>query len=319
MQESLLSHITSNFITQYENVANSGMSYLLSKYSSARKVLQHILEIDPIPNNYITELSTNLNGRPDITGVDETGNKMVIIEGKFWANLTDNQPVNYLKELSKNGKLLFLAPDKRLHSLSLEIGKKLRAKDPRIELCSWVHFLNLIEIENNKNPDYQLASDLMQLKELCIKMDEEGMPPLSSSDLDPMNARLPYQFVNIIDECNQSLRVCKDFDFTGLKSTSTKYGYGFYFKGYDFSCNLYYSSKEWLIKDAHTPIWLSIQDENWKKNDQYYYFLNSENAYNETYSVLYAIVLKKGMDKHDIVKHITNEVKHVLADLRSKV
>ena len=32
--------------------------------------------------------------------LDANGQKIVIIEGKFWANLTENQPVNYLKELS---------------------------------------------------------------------------------------------------------------------------------------------------------------------------------------------------------------------------
>jgi hypothetical protein len=102
MQESLLSHITSSFITQYENVANSGVSYLLNKYVSARNVLQNILEIELLPSNYITELSTNSNGRPDITGIDAKGNKLVIIEGKFWANLTDNQPINYCNYSPQN-------------------------------------------------------------------------------------------------------------------------------------------------------------------------------------------------------------------------
>ncbi len=150
-------------------------------------------------------------------------------------------------------------------------------------------------------------------------LSHKGMPPLSSSDLDPMNARLPYQFANIIDECNQSLRMWENANFEGLKSVATKYGYGFYFRGYDFACYLYYSNKEWFTKESHTPIWLSIQDSNWEKNDQYYYALNKEKAYNEKYSVLYAIILKKGMDKTEIVKHIVSEVKHVLTDLKSKV
>lgn len=51
---------------------------------------------------FVTELATKSNGRPDVTGLQ------IIIEGKFWTNLTDNQPVNYLKELSGNRRLLFL-------------------------------------------------------------------------------------------------------------------------------------------------------------------------------------------------------------------
>ena len=49
--------------------------------------------------------------------------KAIIIEGKFWANLTHNQPVNYLKEIANDGKILFLAPEKRLISLKVEIEK----------------------------------------------------------------------------------------------------------------------------------------------------------------------------------------------------
>ena len=320
MQESLLSHIASNFITQYENVANSGVSYLLNKYPSARKVLQNIFELDRVPKNYITELSTDSNGRPDITGIDEDGNKIVIIEGKFWANLTDNQPENYLKELSSEGKLLFLVPDKRLSSISSEIEKKIGSVDPRIEIYSWTSFLYLIEMENNKDHDQQLASDLMQLKELCMKMDEEGMPPLSASDLNPMNARLPYQFADIIDECNARLRSWDESEFAGYKSVGYKYGYGFYFKAYEFGCYLHYSSKAWFTKDAHTPIWLSIQDSDWKKYEKCYHVLNnSSRVYNEKDSTLYAIMLQSGMDKRAVVEHIVDEVKQALSLLHSKI
>lgn len=319
MKESLLSHIASNFITQYENVANSGVSYLLNKYTAARKVLQNIFELDTVPKNYITELSTDSNGRPDITGMDEDGNSIVIIEGKFWANLTDNQPENYLNELSAEGKLLFLVPDKRLSSISSEIEMKIGSLDPRIKIYSWTSFLHLIEIENNKDYDEKLASDLMQLTELCMKMDEEGMPPLSASDLNPMNARLPYQFVDIIDECNAGLRFWHESDFSGTRSAANKYGYGFYLKAYEFGCYLHYSSRDWFIKDAHTPIWLSIQDSNWKKNEKYFHVLNDGRAYNEKDAILYAIILQSGMDKSAVVEHIVDEVKQVLLLLHSKV
>ena len=125
MQNSLLAHIASNFISEYENVANSSIAYLLNEYPVSREVLKEVLKLDCAPTYYVTELSTKSNGRPDVTGLDDNGNKSVIIEGKFWANLTDNQPVNYLKELSPGGKILFLAPDKRLTSLKQELNIRL--------------------------------------------------------------------------------------------------------------------------------------------------------------------------------------------------
>ena len=319
MQESLLSHIASNFVSQYENVANSSIAYLLNKYPVARKVLDEILQVNSIPTHYITELSTSDNGRPDITGLDDTGAKVVIIEGKFWANLTDNQPRNYLAELSEDGMLLFLVPDKRLSSLRIEINRRLEVKDERIVIRSWSAFLELIMIANNEKYNKLLASDVMQLSELCKKMDEEGMPPLSMSDLDPMNGRLSYQFANIIDECNTRIRLWDHADFTGLRSTSTKYGYGFYFGGYGLACNLYFSNADWFKRKENTPIWLSIQDRNWKKNDKIYYALNSSNVYNEKEATLYAIQLKPGMDKNDIVEHIVSEVNMVLLRIKDIV
>ncbi|HIP19019.1 MAG TPA: hypothetical protein EYG78_06770 [Sulfurovum sp.] len=319
MQESLLSHIASNFISQYENVANSSVSYLLNKYPAARKVLKELLNMSSVPTHYITELSTKTNGRPDITGLDDTGNKIVIIEGKFWANLTDNQPENYLDELSVGGVLLFLVPDKRLKSLVVEIEKRLNGRNERIAIRSWSAFLELVEIENNKNHDSQLASDLMQLSELCKKMDAEGMPPLSMSDLDPMNGRLAYQFADIVDECNGRIRLWDHSDFTGLKTQSSKYGHGFYFKAYDLACYLYFSSYNWFTKEAHTPTWLSIQDSNWKKDDRFYYAINSDDAYNEKDHTLYAIQLRPGMDKNDIVDHIVNEVNMVLLHIKDNL
>ena len=309
MQTSLLSHLASSFISQYENVANSSITYLLNKYPTARYTLGSMLGMDTVPTRYISELSTDSNGRPDITGVDENGAKIIIIEGKFWANLTDNQPLNYLNELSEKGILLLLVPEKRLHSLEIEITKRLNGStNQTIIIRSWSTFLKLIEIENNKNHNHQLASDLMQLNELCNKMDDEGMPPLSMADLDPMNARLSYQFADIIDECNSSIRLWEHSNFEGLKTTSSKYGHGFYFQAYDFTCYLYYSSYNWFKKESHTPIWLNITNHHWKKNESFYYSINSDNAYNEKDYTLYAIQLSPGMDKNNVVEHILYEV-----------
>jgi len=154
VQNSLLAHIASNFISEYENVANSSIAYLLNEYPKAQIALQNILNVEKVPTHYITELSTVTNGRPDVTGLDIDGGKAVIIEGKFWANLTPNQPNNYLKELAEGGKLLFLAPDKRLGSLNIEISKRLDGESNKVVLSSWNNFLNLIENENSKNYDH---------------------------------------------------------------------------------------------------------------------------------------------------------------------
>jgi len=320
MQESLLSYIASNFIKEYENVANSSIAYLLNKYVPARTILKHILNDNKVPNFYETELSIKSNGRLDIAGKNSDGQISVIIEGKFWANLTDNQPVNYLKELNEDGNLLFLAPERRIESLKLEVNKRTKEVDSRIRYISWNEILNLIDQENKKDFDRNLDSDILQLKELCKKMDEEGMPPLSESDLSPMNGRIQYQFANLIDDCNRLIRKWDESNFKRLNSTPTKDGYGFYFRAYGFGCNLCFSSEDWFLKESHTPFWLYIVDEDFNEDKQIYHYLKEydiENTYNDYASL--GIQLKAGWDKNQIVEHIVQTTRDVLKYLNKKL
>ncbi|VAW65113.1 hypothetical protein MNBD_GAMMA08-2505 [hydrothermal vent metagenome] len=316
MRKSLLSHIAGNFISEYENVANSSIAYLLNEYPASQTTLKQLIEVEEVPSYYVTELSTESNGRPDITGLDNDGNKVVIIEGKFWANLTENQPVNYLNELSGEGKLLFLAPEKRLSSLKLEIEKRLGGPNSRIIILSWNEFLDLIEKENNKDHNNFLASDLLQLKELCRKMDSEGLPPLSQSDLDPMNGRISFQLTSLLDECHSKLKQWEHCDFNKLQKTSSMYGYGFYFKAYEFTCRLYFSNHKWYIRDTKTPFWLVIQ-KSWKDSIQINNILNKR--YKSSYENSVGIELQPGMDKEDAIEHIVKISKEILSFLNGKM
>jgi hypothetical protein len=318
MKNSLLSYIASNFISEYENVANSCIAYLLNEYSNAQKALEIILEMDSVPTYYMTELSTDNNGRPDVTGLDINNNKSVIIEGKFWANLTDNQPANYIEEISEDGKLLFLAPEKRISSLKIDVSNRLNGDTEKVVISSWKNFLNLIESENKKNFSHQLESDLIQIKELCQKMDTEGMPPLSLSDLDPMNGRIAAQFADIIDECNPIIRYWEVSDFKGLKSTSTRYGYGFYFRCFSFTCFLYADSQNWFTRPNHTPIWLWIKDANWEIDQKINNVLNNLDSSN-SFDNEYGITLRVGLDRKEIVDLITSKTKNLLIRLNEQL
>lgn len=317
MNQSLLSHIAGSFISQYENVANSSISYLLNTYPAARVTLGKILNINEIPIRYVTELGAGKNGRPDVTGINERGDKLIIIEGKFWANLTSNQPLNYIKELSENGKILFLAPVKRQDSLNLELENRLiDSNTPNlVKVMSWAKFIDAIENENAKNPDFSLTSDLTQLKALCNRMDVEGMPPLSASDLDPMNGRIAYQLADLLDECRELLSQWPETDFKGLRAAGWKLGYGFYFRARGFGCMLSFSSLLWFTTKSATPYWLNIGDQNFKRSE---IILNAlahwdpENTYADQPNAAYAIRLHPGMDRRATVEYIVKSVKEAI-------
>jgi hypothetical protein len=318
VRKSILAHIASNFISEYENVANSSICYLLNEYPAAQKALKNILDIGEVPSYYKTEMSSPSNGRPDVTGIDANGDKTIIIEGKFWANLTENQPGSYLNVLEGNGRILFLAPAKRLASLELEIEERLGGKHEKVVCRSWMDFLDQVGKENNKDHSNHLDSDLIQVKELCQKMDTEGMPPLSQSDLDPMNGRVASHFPDIVDECNSNLRKWDGSDFKGMMTTSHKYGHGFYFRGHNFQCYFGYNSFNWFTKNSHTPFWLYINDKEGNESEKINHALSVIDPAN-SYGKEYGIMLQTGMDKSQVVNHIVSNVIEVLDDLKSKL
>ena len=313
MEQSLLAHIAGSFISQYENVANSSIAYLLNTYPTARIALGRILGVDDVPFRYVVEMGAGENGRPDVTGITENGEKLLIIEGKFWANLTPNQPSNCLKELADGGKVLFLAPVKRQESLTSEVAR--RIGDPNalssVIVMSWANYLDAVENENAKNPDFSLTSDLTQLRALCARMDVEGMPPLSVSDLDPMNGRITYQLADLLDECRELLWHWAETDFTGVRATGWKLGYGFYFRARGLGCQLFFSSFYWFTTKSATPYWLTIGDGDFERSEPILNALahwDPEHTYDDQPIAAYAIRVKPGMARRSVVDHIIETV-----------
>jgi len=325
MQESLLSHIASRFISQYENVANASIAYLLNNYKTARNGFSELFGISNLPQHFAVELAAKDSGRPDVTGIDENGNSVLIIEGKFWANLTSNQPNNYFNVIDSNGFVIFLAPGKRVESLKKEINERLGNESiliSRVRVESWSRVIDAILIKNQQEHDYKLESDARQLLDLCNRMDVEGLPPLEDSDLDPMHGKITYQLADILDQCRELLRLQGYTDFNRLKATAWKLGYGFYFRGYGLTCQLCFSSQRWYTRESQTPIWLKIRDENWKKSNTILTMLKNvdpDNIYDDEECTSYAIQLKTGLDREELVNHIVNKVNDILFNLKELV
>jgi hypothetical protein len=321
MSDSLLSHITDIFIPQYENVANSSTCYLLNKYPAAHKALMSIAGLKYDNLIYEVELATDANGRPDITGLDD-GKKVVIIEGKFWASLTNHQPLDYLKELRDAGVLIFIAPEARRASLKATINEIVEIQDKdRIKICSWLGFLKKIESMDLDKRDSNLKSDLIQIKKLCGKMDVEGMPPLTGEDLDPMHGRIVYHFLQVLDDCETELRRWKDLDFQQWHRAHSNEESGYYFMAHGFGFKLLFSNLLWFKENACTPFWLSIQDKDWKKSGSIKRALlelekRGNRVIDEKDRSLYGITLEAGMDKEKVVRHITERIKVALDHIK---
>lgn len=99
----------------------------------AKRAFLHYLEkvgIDPASTlTFQTQMVGQDNAIPDLVGVDAAGRPVVIAEAKFWAGLTDNQPLTYINRLPSDvpSVLLFIAPAMRFPTLWPELQQRCRA------------------------------------------------------------------------------------------------------------------------------------------------------------------------------------------------
>ena len=87
---------------QTENVAVEALGHILSGSEAARSALSDVLNAGGAQVGQIAQVRTQVTGkdgeRPDLVAFDQDGEKRVLIEAKFWAGLTESQPVVYLQE-----------------------------------------------------------------------------------------------------------------------------------------------------------------------------------------------------------------------------
>ena len=203
-----------------EDVATDALAYILESSVAARRGMQNLLAGCTPDMPELTFKTQQQEGsiRPDMWGFAGSA-PHVYIENKFWAGLTDNQPVSYLRALSKCGSpsvLLVIAPEKRQHTLWRELcarlqaaGVSVREGDPKsgilqvavtsegpvIALSSWGCVLTALEMQSVDDP--AARGDIAQLRALCEAADSEAFLPLSAETL--CDQRTPQLMLQLSD------------------------------------------------------------------------------------------------------------------------
>jgi len=115
--QSLLGHIVLRFTSQSENLATESLEYILSNSHDARLGL--IKFIGRIDNrltgelHFKTQVHDDDRSIPDLVGSDDDNDQICIIESKFEAGLTDNQPVTYIKRFKSVDRPLLTKATRR--------------------------------------------------------------------------------------------------------------------------------------------------------------------------------------------------------------
>lgn len=290
----LFAHLAIRLGKHPENLAVDALGYILDRSAVAAETLARYLGDTgvAVPNDLhyrIQATATDDPARPDLEAVKD-GATRALIEAKFAAGLTINQPVGYLKRLAgaAPGVLLFIAPGQRFVTLWSELSVRClqadfafsdedrskpeywHAKLPgghALALTSWRAMLTILARATRQAGEHDTAIDIDQLASLCERMDSEAFLPLDAEEIS--SAALPRRYLELSalpsDMVEAALKAQVGFKTDrkgkGLYASYT-YGYnGRYMRlTADHQVYIEFDSLRWL-KFGRTPFWIRIERE----------------------------------------------------------
>ena len=122
-----------------EDVAVEALGHILTTSEAARAALSGVVDAGGRPVGPITSVRTQVTGpggaRPDLAACDRSGRERVLLEAKFEAGLTKNQPAAYLERLPDElpSALLFVAPAARVEWLWAQLLRRTSKRPSRGE------------------------------------------------------------------------------------------------------------------------------------------------------------------------------------------
>ena len=244
--ESILAHLAPLLTNQIENVATDALAHLLLQYPFLSDAFREYISsagIDlPKELTIKTQASWQDNAIPDLVGLDKDGRHVLIVESKFWAYLTPNQPTTYIERLPSDTSaiLLFIAPAPRLDSLWKELLERctlyqadgLGQVSPNEEfftlslnnqhilaLTSWESLLEAFHIKAQQVGDNFALADIWQVQSLCARVTEEAFLPLAANELTAPTQKRINQYKGLIDELMTRLAATGFASIAGYRAT----------------------------------------------------------------------------------------------------
>lgn len=288
----IFSHIIQKRLSrENEDVATEALAYVLASSEAARHGMVKLLRgVDSaLPQLWFRTQQAKDLARPDMWGYSEGEvSPRVFVENKFWAGLTDNQPVKYLKLLaghSESGVLLFVVPAAREHTIWAELRRRLKQAEvemyesdaaagiaymattslgPALALTSWGNLLATLEHEVVEDPSAR--ADLVQLRSLCVAADSDAFIPVSGAELS--DQRLP----DLIMQLGLIVREVTDIALNGglVSVDGTRAASSWDWIGRYLQVPRDNSAGAWMgvyftMWKAHgvSPLWLTFSDTGW--------------------------------------------------------
>ena len=209
------------------------------------------------------------NDFPDVTIRDTDGVVRILVENKFWAGLTDAQPLAYLEALPSDGSsaVVFVVPHQRMYGLWGELREKCRRNGVELEsestadnitwartghrtlaVTSWKHVLGTLEQAAAAEGHSALQQDIVQLRGLTDQMNAGEFLPLREDEVTDVNvARRLTNYSGLIEEIVGRLVTDGVADTKGTRPT---HGYT--------------SAGRYLSLHSKFGVWLGVDLEAWR-------------------------------------------------------
>ena len=330
-----------------ETVATRALAYILDRSPASRQALDGLLRDGGISVAPINEVQTEVNGpgtgRVDIAcNISGNVRPQVLIEVKFHADLTGNQPGRYLDWLltdPEESVLLFVVPESRIKPLWPELktraergGRNLVEVEAErrcmqvsgtgchLMVVSWRTLLDSMAIRTKALGEPPgIEADIQQLSGLARRRNDEVVSPFTVDYLEfgPENLedkdRRTLDLKAIVSDAVTKAVADGWMSIHGLRNSrpSSASPYGRYFTM------------------SHTPqklnreLWLGVSDERWKDSGTplYLWFFDSGDL--ELLSGMgdqlpgglddgyIPIDLKPGVEMSQVVDDVVRQVKHI--------
>lgn len=289
MGDSLLAHIVKKYAsTQWENIATDSLHYLLSRPGAEEALLRLLPSTGWTTGPLIwrTQLANEDQSRPDLVGLDTEGRPKLVLEVKFWAALTGNQPNAYLatQDTAYPGEpsqrlLVFLVPRNRLNIIRRELWRRVeqelddtKRQSPglddvqvllahRISVLTWAQVLSELRATLAANGDEAGLRDLAQLEGLCDRADAEAMLPITDEDIDPGRAQRHLDFVSLVERTADLLIAQKAASANRLRWSNGTWGSGRYLRAPGGVIFWFGTYPEYWATRYPTPWWLLFGNE----------------------------------------------------------
>ncbi len=283
--DTLLAYLVSSFPGNTENIATEALRHIFEHSDASIEALNDVIQSGVRGINPVTIVKSQVvhadGTQPDLVGFDEDGKERALIEVKFWAELTPNQPNGYLKRLPKDGPavVMFLTPEDRIRYLWPQLRARVEQAgigstdmdterkcfsvgetQGHLMMVSWGGLLDSMAARSRDAGESGVETEIRQLRSLAKYADTGAMKPVNQGEKFGKDSDVRLrQFRRLIDAATEIGIQQEWVSRKGLNRTPRSYGYGRYIKLHGnvvwFGINL-----ALFEKTGDTPLWVQFSN-----------------------------------------------------------